>query len=41
MSPTEYLGCNIEMFKKQIEQQFTESMLWENYGECHIDHKII
>ena len=40
MSSTEYLGCNIETFKKHIEQQFTEAMPWENYGEWHIDHKI-
>ena len=26
ISSTEYLGCNIEIFKKQIEQQFTEDM---------------
>ena len=40
MGSAEYLGCNIKMFKKQIEQQFTEGMSWENYGEWHIDHKI-
>ena len=40
MGSAEYLGCNIEVFKKQIEQQFTEGMSWENYGEWHIDHKI-
>ena len=40
MSSTEYLGCNTETFKKHIEQQFTEGMSWENYGEWHIDHKI-
>ena len=40
MSSTEYLGCNIEAFKKHIEQQSTEGMSWENYGEWHIDHKI-
>ena len=40
MSSTEYLRCNIETFKKHIEQQFTEGMSWENYGERHIDHKI-
>ena len=33
MSATEYLGCNIETLKKHIEQQFTEGMSWENYGE--------
>ena len=40
MSSTECLGCNIGRFKKQIEQQFTEGMSWENYGEWYIDHKI-
>ena len=40
MSSTEYPGCNIETFKKHIEQQFTEGMSSENYGEWHIDHKI-
>ena len=40
ISSTEYLGCNIETFKKHIEQQFTEGMSWENYGEWHINHKI-
>ena len=40
MSSTEYLGCNIETFEKHIEQQFTEGMSWEGYGEWHIDHKI-
>ena len=39
MSSTEYLGCNIETFKRHIEQQFTEGMSWENYGNRHIDHK--
>ena len=39
MSSTEYLGCNIETFKKHTEQQFTEGMSWENYGEWHIAHK--
>ena len=40
MGSTEHLGCNIETFKQHIEQQFTEGMSWENYGEWHIDHKI-
>ena len=33
MSSAEYLGCNIETFKKHIEQQLTEGTSWENYGE--------
>ena len=42
MGPKEYLGRNMEAFKQQIEQQFTQGMPWENYGEWHwhIDHKI-
>ena len=40
MSSTEYLVCNIETFKQDIEQQFKEGMSWENCGEWHIDHKI-
>ena len=40
MSSAGYLGCNIETFKKHIEQQFTEDMSWENYGEWHINHKM-
>ena len=39
MSSREYLGYNIETFKKHIERQFTEDMSWKNYGEWHIDHK--
>ena len=40
MGSTEYLGCNIDTFKKHIEQQFTLGMSWENYSESHIDHKM-
>ena len=40
MRSTEYLGYNIETFKKYIEQQFTEGISWENYDEWHIDHKV-
>jgi len=36
----EYLGCTIEEYKKHIEEQFTEGMTWDNYGEWHIDHII-
>lgn len=34
----EYLGCTIEEFKKHIESQFKENMIWDNFGDWHIDH---
>ena len=27
----EYLGCNIETYKKYLEEQFEEGMSWDNY----------
>ncbi len=40
----EYLGCDIETFKKHIESQFTDGMTWDKHGSgegCfHIDHII-
>jgi hypothetical protein len=37
----EYLGCDIEEFKKHIEEQFMEGMTWENHGDVwHVDHMI-
>ena len=39
-SSLEYLGCDIEKFKKHISDQFKDNMTWENYGEWHIDHII-
>ena len=40
-SSIEYLGCDINAFKKHIETQFTEEMTWNNHGEVwHIDHII-
>ena len=32
------IGCSIEELKEYLEQQFTEGMTWENYGEWHVDH---
>lgn len=32
------LGCSWRRFKKHIEESFTEGMVWDNYGEWHIDH---
>ena len=34
------LGCHIEEFKLYIENQFTDGMTWENYGEWELDHVI-
>ena len=28
-----YLGCNIEEYKKYLENQFDEKMTWESYGK--------
>ena len=43
----DYLGCDIETFKKHIEDAFEEGMSWENYGKSsprtrrwEIDHII-
>jgi hypothetical protein len=36
----EYLGCDIDTFRKHIEDQFTEGMSWDNYGDFEIDHII-
>jgi len=37
----EILGCQFEIFKKHIENQFNENMNWENYGSYwEIDHII-
>ena len=32
------LGCNIVDFRKYFELKFTKGMIWENFGEWHIDH---
>ncbi len=32
------LGCSFEEFKIHIENQFTEGMIWDNYGEWQYDH---
>lgn len=37
-STFELLGCNIDEFKTYLENQFTEGMSWDNYGNWHIDH---
>ena len=34
------LGCTVEHLVSYLENQFTEGMNWDNYGEWHIDHII-
>jgi hypothetical protein len=34
----ELLGCDIKFFRQHLENQFTDGMTWDNYGEWHIDH---
>ena len=34
-----YVGCSVEHVKAHLEQQFTDGMSWENYGDWHIDHR--
>ena len=33
-----YIGCSVPQLRQHLEQQFTDGMTWENYGEWHIDH---
>ncbi len=39
-STFELLGYTLEELMIHLEQQFTEGMTWDNYGEWHVDHKI-
>ena len=32
------VGMDWPSLKEHLENQFTESMTWDNYGEWHIDH---
>ena len=32
------IGCTPSELKSHLEDQFTEGMAWENYGEWHVDH---
>ena len=34
------LGYSIEELMNHLEEQFTEGMTWNNYGEWHVDHKL-
>ena len=41
MSSQKYLGCDINSFKKHIEEQFLKGMTWKNLGKLwYIDRKI-
>lgn len=31
-------GCELPFLKEYLEAKFTQGMLWENYGDWHIDH---
>ncbi len=33
------IGCEIDYLMFHIQEQFTEGMNWNNYGEWHIDHR--
>lgn len=38
-APTlDLLGCTVEHFRFHLEQQFTDGMTWDNYGDWHMDH---
>lgn len=32
------LGCTVEHFRFHLEQQFSDGMTWDNYGDWHLDH---
>jgi hypothetical protein len=34
----EILGCDFDLFKIHIENQFKSGMNWANYGKWHLDH---
>jgi hypothetical protein len=37
-STVELIGCSIAELRKHLESQFKLGMVWDNYGEWHIDH---
>ena len=37
-STMKLIGCTIEKLQEHLENQFTDDMTWENYGEWHVDH---
>lgn len=34
----ELIGCSVPHLRAHLEQQFTDGMSWDNYGDWHIDH---
>ena len=40
MHSTEYTQCTTEQLREHLEAQFKEGMMWNNYGEWHVDHRI-
>ena len=34
----EIIGCSFGELKQHLENQFSEGMSWENYGQWHVDH---
>lgn len=36
----EYLGCDIDFYRKHLESTFLPGMTWENQGKWHIDHVV-
>lgn len=34
------IGCEIDYLMFHIQEQFTNGMSWDNYGDWHIDHKL-
>ena len=40
LSSQDYLGCDMATFRAHLESQFKEGMLWDNYGDWHIDHRV-
>lgn len=37
-SAKELVGCSIPQLRKHLESQFIDGMVWDNYGDWHIDH---
>jgi hypothetical protein len=37
-SAIDIVGCSVAELKIHIENQFSDGMCWQNYGEWHIDH---